>query len=691
MIRIYPLPTLFDEAVSLVKSDTTVDTSGFYLRRSFHVPWSTIPTTFVLETDSPNEVHEISLNRDTTISTIPGANRSNISILLSKGANRIVVTTTNEAGGVNVAATAIETWFRSLGREFYIAVSQRLDEFEQQLKHPWTTRISAHLLPFSNLFLSSAATRMHQTRLALITALGGRQGHGDGVMQMGSSLYYCTPHVTRHRDSEFMVPGRDWLLPGMTSHATQGELNGRMLDVWTPNACLAHKSALVLLLQNLGAEDATEPPSFRIDDVGDDQILLTNREGTQEVHRLNSLDPDCSTIEQSQSCEDNDRVFLDTQETLEMVFLSPQIPFDRAVTKPIHFGFFDDGYAWDESTGSGEPGIGGDDHLDSVDMDDPFGTGFLGVGLSRRLDYACLDTVGAVGQRIAKFAFPLDDLTPFATTGMSLTADVDVGAPSGAPGSTTLWVTSPQPWLAQGDWVRTQDPDADLFVVGAWPVFGTLVKTGAATIASVSGGFTATAAAGFFEPRHAGCGIQVGTQKACIVRVSTDGTTATLTGNTVLPTGAATVDVYLPLRDRQSTTMPGLSGHRVFELTFGDPLAGQVFTGDVLDRRYAPRAVGSWGSGSEYIEVMSDMPVYPDDRLYLTDTSFKVIIGTVVVGTHPLFQLPVYGLDLLEPLGVAVTTGQSLYCTKAESCFVDGDPVTPLAMTTLVPDDYITP
>lgn len=689
MIRIYPPPTLYDDAIALVKSDTTVDTSGFFLRRSHHVPWSSIPTTFVLETDQPEEVHTITVNRDTVYSTVPGAKITNIQLQLDKGANRIAVSCGEDGGGVNVAATAIETWFRALGREFYLAVSMRLDAMEQQLKHPWTTRISGHLLPYGDLFLPSSSPRMHQTRLAIITAMGGRQGHGDGVMQMASALYYCTPHVTRNRDSEFMVPEKDWLLAGMTSHATQGEMNGRMFDVWTPNACLAHKSALVRLVQNLRSSDVAEPPSLTVDDVGDEQVLLSNRDGTQEVHRLNTNDASCVTIDQS--CDSTDRVFMETEEVIEMTFLSPQVPFDRVVTKPLHFGFFDQGYNWDESEGTGLPGIGGDDHLDSVDVDDLFGNGFEGAGLSRRLDYACLDTMDASGQRVAKFSFPLDDIAPEDDVGMPLVADVDVGAPSGAPGTSSLWAKSAQPWLAHGDWVRVKEQNIDLFLVAVWPVLGSVVKTGSVTVAATAGGHIATAPAGFFEPRYAGCGIQFTTQKACIIRVSADGTTAYLTGNAVLPLGATTAEVYLPVRDRQSTTMPGFSGHRLFELTFGDPLVAQVFTGDGLDRRYAPRVVGSFSSGSEYIEVMSDIPMETNDRLFFTDTTYMVVAGTVSVGTHALFNLPIYGVDLAEPMGPSLTNGQSLYCVRAVSCFTEGDPVTPLSTSSLAPDDYIMP
>ena len=690
MIRIYPPPTLYDDAIALVKSDTTVDTSGFFLRRSYHVPWSSIPTTFILETDQPEAVHTITVNRDTVYSTVPGAAITNIQLLLEKGANRIDVSAGDDGGGVHVAATAVETWFRALGREFYLAVSMRLDAMEQQLKHPWTTRISGHLLPFGDLFLPSSAPRMHQTRLAIITAMGGRQGHGDGVMQMASALYYCTPHVTKNRDSEFMVPGRDWLLAGMSSHATQGELNGRMFDVWTPNACLAHKSALVRLVSNLRSPDLAEPPSLTLDDVGDEQVLLQNRDGQTEVHRLNTSDASCVTIDQT--CDATDRVFLETQEVVEMTFLSPQVPFDRVVTKPLHFGFFDSGFNWDESTGTGLPGIGGDDHLDNVDEHDIYGTGFRDVGLSRRFDYACLDTMDASGQRVAKFTFPLDTTQPEDDVGMPLLADVDVGAPSGAPGTTVLWATSAQPWLAHGDWVRIKEQGVDLFLVSVWPVLGSVNKSGPVTVAATDGGHIVTAPAGFFEPRHAGCGIQFTTQKACIVRVSTDGTTAYITGNATLPVGAVDAEVYLPLRDRHSTTMPGYSGHRVFELTFGDPLVGsQVLTGDGLDRRYAPRVVGSFASGAEYIEVMSDIPMQPNDRLFITDTSYLVVAGTVLLGTHALLNLPIYGVDLAAPAGSSFTNGQSLYCVRAMSCFVEGDPVTPLSTSYLAPADYIMP
>jgi hypothetical protein len=691
VIRIYPTKTLYDDVVSELKADTTVGTSGFFLRRPSAVPWSVNPTTFTLETDHVGIPHTITLNRDTTVVHVPVGNVSQLVLSLVKGANKVVVTCEGDTGAVNVAATAVEAWFRALGRAFYLNAYQRLADIRQALQHPWTTRLTGHLLPYADLFFPSESIRLHQTRLALTAAIGGRHGFGDGVLQTASALYYCTPFVTKSRDSEFMVPGRDWLLAGMSSAATQSELNGRLLDVWTPNVCSAHKTALVLFSKNLAAPDAIDDPPFTLDDVGDDQLLFTERDGTKTIHRLATDDGDCTQLDQSAACLDNTRAFLDVEELVEAVMLSPQIPFDRAVTKPLHFGFFDAGFVWDGSSSS-VPGISGGTALDNVDAADPFGTGFLGAPL-RSMDSACFDTVGALGQRLAKFAFPLGTTSPSVPVGSPVVADVDVGAPTGSVGTASVWVTSSQPSMREG-YLRDISASAEYTVMAAWPVQGTDLKSGVATLSAVAGSptvRTASAAAGFFESRHAGCGIRVGTTKCSIRSVSADGSSAVLAGNAAFPTGSATVTVYLPVRDRQSTSVPGFSGNRVFELSLGDNLLSQLATGDQLDYRPAPQVFGSFIAGSAYIEVLSDVAISVNDVLWLTETTNVKVEAVLPISVHPQLGFTVYGIDLVAPTLVSLADGQMLHAVASVSCFVEGDPVTLLSTTSLSPSGYITP
>lgn len=689
MLRIYPLPTLFDDTVALLKADTPVQTSSFFVRRAHTVPWSINPTLFQLETSTPDEIHEVTVNDILVLRTVPGNGTSTVNLPLEKGANHIVVSCLGQVSSAHVAATAVESWFRGLGRAFYGAVSQRLNEFETALAGNWTTRLSGHLLPYSDLFLPSQMPRLHQTRLAVITTMGHRLGHGDGVMQIGSAVYYCTPHVSRSRDSEFMAPEDD--MTGISSAATINEMNGRVFDVWTPNVCAAASAALVLYVQNLAAEDDPNPPPLALVDVGDRQVLLAAPDGTLETHNVDPLDPTCSAIDSTQSsCDDSARVFLDFEEVDEAVMLSPQVPFDRIVERPINFGFFDSGTYFDASAGSELPGIGGDDHFDTIDVDDPLGTGFLGVSLSRRFDNACLDTTLSLAQRLAKFAFPLSSVNTDWSIASTVYADVAVGAPSGAIGTTSLWVKSASHWLNNGDRLRTIDPYDDLFIVSVWPVFNGVVKTAAVTVTAAGPVMQVAAPAGFFEQRHQGCGFRVGLQQACIVSVSTDGTTARIAGNTGMPLGAGTGEVYLPVRDRQSTDSPGYSGYRVFELTLGDPLPAQVSQDEMMDVRVSPRAVGAWASGSTYVEISADMVPSQGDVLYVTDSLSYDITAAIPTGST-VGGWPVYALDLGSALVTSLSNGQALYAVRTVSCFEDGDPVTPLSLLTLRPTNYIAP
>lgn len=756
-LRLYPLPSLFDPDVATVRSATPVDKSSFYVRRPYNVPWSALPTTFVFETSRPNDPHLFTINRTSQIAIVPGVETSSLQFQLSQGANRIEIETPNYAqrgpwsptfpynrfdavgyGGtawvalqpsvgvapteglfwtlmpsapdtretllVTVAATGVQAWLSALGREFYLSVMRRLREIENQLGSPWTTRISSHLLPFAELFLPARMPKIQQTRMAIAAIMGNRLGHGDGVIAMASAVSHSTPWVSKVQLSEFNVPGQFPDIPAVTTFATTGELQGRVLDIWSPNQCLASKLAITQLALSVGGEDVPEPKPLKLLDVNDYQLLLSVNGGPTEVHYINPLSPDCANIEFNTDCAGSIRVYAEFDGIMDVFMNTPQLPFDMIVESPISFGFWDEGNDLDMSTGSGSPGLGGgDDHFDTVDPDDPFGTGFAGVSLSRRLDFACLDTTLQRGQRMVKFIPPLPSAvsyTPdpsFDTVGTKLVINTtSPGAPSATAGSTTVWAMSPLNYVYEGDYIRLESPNDELVVASSWPVFeaSSIIwkSTTGATVALSGSQRTVTTAAPFFEPKHEGTGIQVtigmAISYASVVKVVSS-TVAILGGNPFMGTGVATIDVYEPKRDPDAVGAP-FAGHRVFQIELASALPITLVDKEQLDQRRGLLSIGSFLIGDTVVRVATDILPLPGDKLYFTGTDYRFVVMASDTGlVHHTTGLKVYDILLDSGSPVNLTDNQTLHMLSNDPCWPNGDPVTPLKLITMAPVGYL--
>lgn len=669
VVRLVPQPSLFDESVQLVRESTPVTRSAFYLRRPFFVPWSAEPTVFVLTTDEPDQPHEFTINRSETFSIVPGQTQYTLTIQLVKGANRIAVSTPSQDDFfITVAATAVESWFNVLGREYYLSVGRRLEDITNHYNTPWTTRVSAHLLSFADLFLPARMPKVQQTRFAVMTAVGQRLGHGDGVIRMAQALSYTTPPVTKPFDAEFTMPGADPDYPYVTTHPTTGEAKGRVLDLWTPNNCLAAHQALFQMTLAMGGEDVPEPKPLSLVGKDDRQILLKFAGGPTEVHFLDPLAPECDDIEFNTACDSGVRTFAQVDTIIDIMMTAPQLPFDVVVEQPILFGFYDEGNWFDASTGHPDPGLGGgDDAHDTVDPDDPYGDGFFGFSLSRRFDApACLDTRVQVGQRLAKYTAPITSTSPPALTpepplveGIAISIDAEAGAPSPSAGNTVFWASSKKTYVYEGDYIRFENPDLETQIVSAWPVFDAtkIIKSDATATYTPSGTQKIiTAPTGFFEQRHEGKGIRVdGSDLFCIVSTSDDGISsyATISGNPAIPAaGPFIVNVYEPLRDRLDTSEPAafsaddIAGSVTYEFTVADPLVDNHSSGDIGSYRVAPRASGAVSAGDIFLSVMSDMKPLPGDLLYFTSGLAIPVLSAMANGAHHTTGFPIYDIEL---------------------------------------------
>jgi hypothetical protein len=684
-IRIYPAPNLFDAATARFRLASKVDQELLVDKGQFNVPYSYFPAPFILETSAPNTLHTITVNNNKVLTITPLAESTTLNIPLEQCNNDIKVTnTTGLVGYGDVSATIIQTWFATLGREFFVAGGQQVQELQVQLNSPWTSRLSAHLLRYSELFLPSRMPKIHQTKIAL-TQVMGRLGFGDGVLNIATAMTYSTPYASKVRASEFTIPGT-LMYPVLTTFPTTGE--SIVLDVWMPNACLAAKLALVQLCQSIGAPDAAQPAPLLLENFDDYQVLLKSSGGPIEVQTINPLSADCNNIEDVLTC-DRTRLFTTLRSTVDIVMNTPQLSFDSVVTQKILFGFFDDGIPFDSGL-----------LLDTRDPDDPFGSGFVGVSLDGRLDGgSCLDSRVQRGQRIIKHVLPIADvnsLTPIEPVSSALVVDAGTDAPPPDTGETVIWAVSAKPYITDGSFVRFRDPAYELQVDTVWPVYDEdriFAITDNATVSVSVGVFTITSDVGFFSFRCTGAGIIINDDEKCsVISVSEDGSSCVVTGNPNIPLGAVTVlGVYDPVRDRAQEFHVGLAGNRLYELTFVTALTADLTEGYVADLRPAPTTMATALIGDDTLSIATDLVLMPNDVLYITTSMTHVVDSAINTG---LFDegsgLPIWTVTLLTTLTVNLAARTFLYCFRSEPCW-EGTPITLLNVTTFRPTGYISP
>jgi hypothetical protein len=642
VLRLTPQSGLFDADVQLVRESTPVQTSAFYLRRPYFVPWSAEPSVFILETDEPDQPHTFLINRSDSVTLVPGQSPYTVSLQMVKGANRIEVSTATQKDVVTVAATAVESWFQVLGREYYLSVGQRLDDIVNHYLTPWTTRVAAHLLPFTDLFLPARMPKIQQTRLAIMTSVGQRLGYGDGVRQMATAVSYSTPFVSNPFEAEKSIPGQFPDYPYVTTHPTTGEAQGRVLDLWSPNVCLAAHQALFKLALAIGGPDVPDPAPLRLIAKDDRQLLLSSNGGPTEVHTLDPLAPGCDDIEFNTSCDASVRAFAQAVNVIQIIMSSPQLPLDEEVELPLNFGFYDEGNFFDASGGGHtDPGLGGgDDEHDTVDPDDPFGDGFLGFSLSRRFDHpGCLDTRVQIGERLSKFTAPIVSSSPPALTpeppiveGNLLTVDAEAGAPNPTIGTTTFWATSSRTYVMEGDQIRFEAPDLETQILSAYPVLDDpdqIIKSDTTTTSQTgsTASLSAVSAAGIVTVTG-------------LTNMSTESTSRHLTfGGAAEEDNENTfpIDTYNSATSVDIDVSTGLGGSTAALVT---PASG------------AAASMAAAGGGVITVTGLSGMTMNAENRTYLT------ISGAATAANNGTFRIVTYNSGTsvdIDATGVAAT------------------------------------
>jgi hypothetical protein len=176
--------------------------------------------------------------------------------------------------------------------------------------------------------------------------------------------------------------------------------------------------------------------------------------------------------------------------------------------------------------------------------------------------------------------------------------------------------------------------------------------------------------------------------------VSDDGinSVAILAGNPTMAVGAAVVDLYHPMRDRTVTVGAPLAGHRVFEIELSAGLPDNLLDREALDCRVGLLAVGGIAFGAGTVRLACDYVPLPGDRLYFDTLNFTNVTMAVDTGLlHHTTGYKVYDVLMDATAPSAVVDNEPVYTIASDPCWLNGDPVTPLAIMSFEPSGYLVP
>jgi hypothetical protein len=134
------------------------------------------------------------------------------------------------------------------------------------------------------------------------------------------------------------------------------------------------------------------------------------------------------------------------------------------------------------------------------------------------------------------------------------------------------------------------------------------------------------------------------------------------------------------------------AGNRTYEVTLSSGLLANLTTGTIASYRDAPRAAGAFLAGITTFNIASDVVPLASDHLYFTSSVFRHIVSAIDTGLvmHTTgWKIYTITIDGTTPSPFA--DNAVLYTVRADACWDNGDPVTPLMLITLAPAEFMTP
>jgi hypothetical protein len=310
----------------------------------------------------------------TEIVVIPTATEFQVDIQLAEGRNFVRATDGEYQDYVVVTATHYATYLCSVSEEIYNETQIRLDEQNQAIESPLSTRLSEHLLEYTDLLPNVKSQKVFSSKLG-IRSMVPEVSEDRSVRDLTTALTLNTPIVERTKNQATLFePG---IYP-MFNHIEHGY--GFDFHVWTHNQCSSKWRAFIRYLNNFSA--------FTLLSATESEIVFINDRGETVRHSFDPSAGECSLLDSviPLLCLGEIPVFLETDvlTTIKLCYVS--YPFDSYISAAHPLGeraFFDSGLPFDS---------GG-----SLDYDylDPGDDGWVGLPVAPRFDYGySLDSWG---------------------------------------------------------------------------------------------------------------------------------------------------------------------------------------------------------------------------------------------------------------------------------------------------------
>jgi len=313
--------------------------TDFILKRRYSVPYSYNPAVFELSAVTPGAPVEVVVIRKGVAGeesetqqyvVIPYQPTTSINIRLCKGINVIAAMDRyGRSDTIIVAATVAAAVMCSYAKEIYNYSQVMIEEQQNAIYSPISTRLAEPLLTFSDLLPDVKAQQTLATKLA-VRSLVGSPGREIGVRDLLTALTLSTPiFVEETPDSQYFEPNVRPLFNAQEMFA------GVDAHVWMSNECVRRWLAFIRYINNLSM--------FKVVSITENEVIFRDENGDLQRHVFDFTQDKCSlTILALQSiCFEDIEVGVSIYSETDIRICAAAYPLDMRATeahpvRPVH-------------------------------------------------------------------------------------------------------------------------------------------------------------------------------------------------------------------------------------------------------------------------------------------------------------------------------------------------------------------
>lgn len=397
-----------------------IPSGPFYLRAGFVIPYFYDPTPFTLKVLERGQPISIAITRDIEGQTgtlyqsfIPQSLTETVMLQLGRGRNLVYVTDGTHHDFIIVSATTYATVLCSIASEIFDFSQVELDEVQNAVFSPVSSRLAEPYLPFPEL-LPTPSVRSQQT---LATKLAIRSfvadpGSSRAVLDLTTAISLQTSiPVPIHNPKTYFQPAIERI------YTSQEAFGGFKLHTWFHNECMNRWDAFIQFLAN-------SPDRIQMLRASEDEVLFEDQMGTTRRHVFDFSNPLCSSLSSAINCFDGLSFKLLFFGDFTIPVCAAAYPFDSCFSNAHPLGSgrvtFDSEIPWDS-----------DVPLD-YDVLDPGDDGWVGFCWADRWDSGVVVDDFTNGSYAAGSAIFTDVSAPFAPTDVGRWVRVTSGTRQGS-------------------------------------------------------------------------------------------------------------------------------------------------------------------------------------------------------------------------------------------------------------------